>query len=217
MIFPISFTCFEPFWGIEIDNLENKYSLKKYLYHIMSYSNQTFNYQHIVLRYFIILLTISIFFILINFRDNIKILLSQNNYFKLLLSVYLFSMILFFMYIKNFRFNWYLFYHILSFFYLIILNYYKLILDKYLNSKTFNILIIFLFIQSLYLFFQKKENVIYEYNSDYELKNSKNFIYKIGTKEGFCYDFLPPCSNYEFNKITEIKKIFGYDFYTNLY
>lgn len=215
IIFPISFTCFEPFWGIEINNPENKYSLKKYLDVAMSYSNETFNYQHIILRYFVILLIVLTFFIFVNFRKYIKILTSQNNYFKLLLIIYLLSIILFFMYIKNFRFNWYLFYHFLCFFYLILLKYYRFSLDKYLNIKTFNIVILLLFAQNFYLFFHKDEKVIYKYDSDYKIENSKNFVYKIGTNEGFCYNFLPPCSNFEINKKIEIKKIFGYNFYTN--
>ena len=72
-----------------------------------------------------------------------------------------------------------------------------------------------LFAQNFYLFFHKDEKVIYKYDSDYKIENSKNFVYKIGTNEGFCYDFLPPCSNFEINKKIEIKKIFGYNFYTN--
>ena len=70
LIFPLGFTCLEPIWGIEVEALNNNYSLKNFLNTVINFSEKTFSYNHVVIRYSIILLIIFLLLYLLSFRKN---------------------------------------------------------------------------------------------------------------------------------------------------
>ena len=212
LIFPISFTCLEPFWGIEVDSLNNKYSLKKFLITVNNFSENTFSYNHVVLRYSTILLIIFFLLYLVNFKKNNKSFVNLNKFLKIIIIIFLFSLIIFFNFVKNIRFGWYNFYILFSLLFLIIANNNRLFLNKYLKPYMFILCILFLFSQSLFLLISEANFSNKNYDASYNIKHSSNFSYKLGSNEGFCFDFIPPCSNYEINKNTHLRENF-YKFY----
>ena len=213
LIFPLGFTCLEPLWGIEVEALNNDYSLQNLLNTVINFSEKTFSYGHVVIRYSIILLIIFLLLYLLSFRKNNESIYNLDYFLKIKILVFIFSTIIFFYFIKNIRFGWYNFYILLSLLFLIIAKNHQVFINKYLKPNLFIFCTLLIFSQNLFFLFLDSNFSNKNFDENFKIINASNFSYKLGSDQGFCFDVLPPCSNYKINENIEIKKIYNYNFY----
>ena len=142
-----------------------------------------------------------------------KSIYNLDYFLKIKILVFIFSIITFFYFIKNIRFGWYNFYILFSLLFLIIANNHQVFINKYFKPNLFIFCILLIFSQNLFFLFSDSNFLNKNFDENFKIINTSNFSYKLGIDQGFCFDVLPPCSNYKINENIKIKKIYNYNFY----